>query len=238
MRKAKKQINLNSEKYEYELFRSDRKTVGIEIRPGAQLVIRSPRRVPESEINRILNLKKNWIIRKMAEAPSVRHLQNEYVNGGRLLYLGDYIMLKLLESRHWHAELQGRILTVSGRDLSDRDTIQRKVENWYRKNAYSYFSRRLSECLPVFNSRLQQNIKMPLLKVRKMKTRWGSCHPAGRINLNLELIKASPECIDYVIYHELCHLLIPNHSRDFYALQQKVYPNWRYCREKLNRTVL
>lgn len=76
---------------------------------------------------------------------------------------------------------------------------------------------------------------MPSFKVRKMRSRWGSCSSKGSININSELVQAPPICIDYVILHELCHLQEFNHSPRFYALMDQVMPDWRahqqYLRE-------
>jgi hypothetical protein len=66
-----------------------------------------------------------------------------------------------------------------------------------------------------------------------MRRRWGSCHPAGRITLNAELMKVPPFCIDYILMHELCHLLIPNHSPRFYHLLGSCMPDWKRRREQL-----
>ncbi len=71
-----------------------------------------------------------------------------------------------------------------------------------------------------------------------MKNRWGSCHNTGKIILNPEIIKASSRCIEYVINHELCHLVHPNQSKEFYDLQQKMMPEWEKWKMKLERILI
>ena len=72
------------------------------------------------------------------------------------------------------------------------------------------------------------NLPLPTLLVRQMRSRWGSCTPrTGRIRLSPELVRAAPGCLDYVLLHECCHLLVPDHSARFYALQQRLLPAWR-----------
>ncbi len=70
--------------------------------------------------------------------------------------------------------------------------------------------------------------------VRAMRTRWGSCSAQGKITLNVKLVKVPKSCIDYVIFHELCHLAVPDHTPRFYALLDRVLPDWQERREKLN----
>jgi predicted metal-dependent hydrolase len=84
----------------------------------------------------------------------------------------------------------------------------------------------------------RQGVPFPEIKVRKMKRRWGSCQTNGCITLNLRLIQASIPYIDYVMIHELCHLVEPNHSRRFYALLDALLPDWRGRRERLNRLAI
>ena len=74
----------------------------------------------------------------------------------------------------------------------------------------------------------------PQLRILSMKTQWGSCSPAGLITINPHLVKASRECIDYVILHELCHIAEHNHSERFYRLMQQVMPQWQKTKKRLD----
>jgi predicted metal-dependent hydrolase len=76
---------------------------------------------------------------------------------------------------------------------------------------------------------------MPKLQIRLMRRRWGSCTRQGKIILNLELIKMPPQCIDYVITHELCHLIERNHTDKFYRILALVIPEWKKIKERLER---
>ena len=72
--------------------------------------------------------------------------------------------------------------------------------------------------------------------VRDMKTRWGSCNTkTGHMNFNLRLLDMPPECLDYVVCHELCHLWVPDHSKAFWAHMDRVYPNWKQVRKQMNQ---
>ena len=87
----------------------------------------------------------------------------------------------------------------------------------------------LTECLLLFRCRR----KLPPLRQRRMPKRWGSCTKNGAIYLNPELILAPPSCIDYVITHELCHLLHPAHGPAFFALLRKLMPDWEERKARL-----
>ncbi len=93
------------------------------------------------------------------------------------------------------------------------------------------FRERLDACYPKVE---HLDVVYPDLAIRVLKSRWGSCSPRGRITLNVKLIQVPRAYIDYVVFHELCHLAEPNHSPRFYELLERVLPDWRERRERLN----
>ncbi|GAB6043480.1 hypothetical protein JCM17961_41580 [Endothiovibrio diazotrophicus] len=107
------------------------------------------------------------------------------------------------------------------------------LDGWYRrelKAAVRPLRERWEARLRVTSSRLL---------VQRMKTRWGSCGAAtGTVRLNLELAKKPPECLEYILVHELVHLIEPSHNRRFTGLMDRYLPNWRFHREELNRLPL
>ena len=89
-------------------------------------------------------------------------------------------------------------------------------------------------CNKAFPYYEKRGIKYPEIKFRKMVSRWGSCHfQKGILTFNTNLMYAPTECIEYVVWHEFTHFLLPNHSSKFYDELAKVYPNWKECRKKL-----
>ena len=105
------------------------------------------------------------------------------------------------------------------------------LDAWYRAHAKALFPVRLAECLKICGRR--DTAAEPLLTIRRMTHRWGSCTPKGRLLLNLDLILAPVTCIDYVIMHELCHLKIRDHNRAFYRLLSRIMPDWESRKERL-----
>lgn len=217
----------------YDLIRSRRKTVGIIVSRDGRVTVRAPRRASQKAIEAIVKKRSGWIRRKLAEfermppAPPPK----KYVDGERHLFLGDRYQLQLAQGRPGWVELSNDHLTVTTHDLADRDRIKRQLIEWYRQQAHRLFAERLDACFPLFD---RFDVPYPELKVRQMKSRWGSCHSNGRIILNLRLIQVPNQYIDYVIIHELCHLVEPNHGRGFYTLLQEVLPHWRELRARLN----
>jgi len=109
--------------------------------------------------------------------------------------------------------LVGRFFEMELPDPNDREKAGKAMHQWYALHAENLFSRRLSQFMPVF-----KNLGVSIVEVRcrRMKKRWGSCSPKEVILLNTELVKAPVHCIDYVIVHELCHLIHPRHDKIFY----------------------
>ena len=127
--------------------------------------------------------------------------------------------------------LEEGALVVSTRTHPAPGQARRLLDAWYRAQAWELFPRLLRELLPAVQA--LGPAKPTQLKLRSMKSRWGSCSRAGVISLNTQLIKAPQECIEYVVAHELCHLLRHAHDKRYYALLEAVMPDWRRRRERL-----
>jgi len=110
------------------------------------------------------------------------------------------------------------------------EKIKSLLFDWYRIRAREVFNHRLNE---VIAQTLWVKEKPPV-RLLSMQTQWGSCSPKGQLTLNLHLVKAPRECIDYVLLHELCHLAEHNHSEKFYRLMKQVMPHWEKVKERLD----
>ncbi len=114
--------------------------------------------------------------------------------------------------------------------------VEKLLDGWYRRRAAVYFADAVEACWQRYRFADIASAK-PALKIRRMKTRWGSLSTRGSMTLNLELIKAPPECIDYVVVHELCHLLHHNHGKGFYGLLESKMPDWKQRKFRLEKTL-
>ncbi|MNT33408.1 SprT-like family protein [compost metagenome] len=112
---------------------------------------------------------------------------------------------------------------------------QRVLDLWYKEKATLYFDKIVDESLMLF---VKYNIEKPGIQIKKMQKRWGSCSIKGKIILNLELIKAPKGSIEYVIIHELCHLIHHNHTKAFYDLQERTMHDWKKWKVKLEKSMI
>jgi predicted metal-dependent hydrolase len=154
------------------------------------------------------------------------------VDGAALRYLGSTYTLRVQTSKLERVQIDGDQIVVSVRDAANAEQIGARLDRWYRLQAARVFAERLQACF----ARVEAwGVKLPPLKIRDMKTRWGSCSSKGSVALNLRLIHQPIDLIDYVVLHELCHLKEMNHSPRFWTLMDRVLPDWRERRKRLNQ---
>lgn len=155
-----------------------------------------------------------------------------YINGETHLYLGRQYKLRIEQAPINEVKLfRGRLLVYKKANSSTKNLLSR----WYREKAIEHFEESLKKIVPLFS---RHNIHQPELQIRQMPTRWGSCTSKGKVILNPELIKAPKGSIEYVIIHELCHLIHHNHTRAFYELQQTIMPDWKKWKERLEHSLV
>lgn len=219
---------------EYELIRSRRKTMSIIVHPDGTVTVRAPLRARTADVDEIVRRKAGWIRQKqqlVADRPPPSP-PRQYVSGETHLYLGRGYPLQVVESGRQGVMLEDCQFVLSVRGTADVVRREKIMREWYRAQAWEVFADRLLVC---HTAVAHLDLLMPELKIRLMKSRWGSCSSKGTVLLNLRLIQTPQECIDYVIFHELAHLREPNHSSRYYALLTEMLPDWRERRERLNQ---
>lgn len=125
----------------------------------------------------------------------------------------------------------GYFVIPAPRDAPDR--IKRLLESWYKNRAEVIFPEVFAECWEKLGRDDLKNLIQPSLAIRKMDKRWGSLSKKGRLTLNRRLIQAPRDCIEYVVVHELCHLIHHNHGTDFYRLLDRTMPDWTKRKQRL-----
>lgn len=223
---------------EYEVTYTDRSTLAIHVHPDTHVTVEAPLNTDMMLIEARVLKRAAWILRRRRdfERYSFDQPPREYVSGETHYYLGRQYRLKVLQSatsRESARMSRGRIL-VHVQDTQNHERVKHLLEQWYRKQAKRVFRERLDEWYP---KAARFDIAYPEITVRRMKSRWGSCTPAGKITLNLKLIQLPKTCIDYVIVHELCHRKHPDHSPSFYTLLTRIMPDWRERRQRLGSFV-
>lgn len=220
-----------SKKIPYRLSFSDRKTLGITVTPDSELLVKAPKETSRERIEEKLVKRAPWIIKQQSFFLSFqpRATQRKYISGETHLYLGRQYQLKVLEGGEEKVRLIGAHLIVWSKS---KHRVESLVRQWYLNHARKKFQMIADPIIKKFEV---EKVVPDALVVREMSLRWGSCTPKGKIILNPELIKAPKGCIEYVIVHELCHLVHRDHSEAFFRLQTRYFPNWEKWKEKLER---
>jgi predicted metal-dependent hydrolase len=217
----------DGEQIPYQLERRKRRTIGMRISPHG-LVVHAPVRISLQQLNELLLSKANWILTKLRaqEAHAVEAFA--WRDGETLLWLGNEMVLNLRHDAKNRAIVHepGR-LHVALPTPDDAPSVSRKVLLWYRKEAQADFARRLE----ILAARL--GVKTPPLYLSNARSRWGSCNSRGEIRLNWRLIQAPPPIINYVICHELAHLKEMNHSSRFWAIVERLHPDYKAAEKAL-----
>lgn len=224
---------------EYDLAYTSRKTLAIHVHPDLRVSVEAPEGSGFAQVEQKVRKRAAWIVKQLRdfEQYSFDLPPREYVSGETHRYLGRQYRRKVLQSatsRESARMDRGRIL-VYAQDITNRERKKALLEAWYRRQARRVFQERSDAWFPKLE---RHGIEYPEMTVRCMRSRWGSCTATGRITLNLKLIQMPKECVDYIIVHELCHMKEHHHGPAFYALLDRVMPDWRARRHKLNTFVI
>ena len=205
---------------------ANRRTIGLRVDVNG-LTVHIPKRVAQHTVDALLQDKADWISRKIAEWQD-RPQTFEWRDGATLQYLGQDIQLSLRQdARNRALEFDGARLYVAQPDPDDIKSVQRKVAQWYAKQARADFTRRI-ELLAA-----KLGVPTPPIFLSNARTRWGSCNSRGEIRLHWRLTQAPPHIIHYVVAHELAHLKEMNHSPKFWAWVGKLCPDYTTTRNEL-----
>lgn len=220
-----------SHSYEYNLERSSRKTFSLVIFPNLKIVLKVPNCVDDESIEKFLVKKWVWLDKQLKELEKYKKAVHErkYVSGENYYYLGRQYMLLVQEGNVDGAKVApGTIFLTTTKSPKNLENNRKIYEKWYIEKCETVFKKELFLMVKKYDIK-----KLPKLKIREMKSRWGSYQKNGTINLNPKLLQASRATIDYVITHELCHIEFKNHDEKFYELLESRIPEWRRIKEEL-----
>lgn len=225
------QLTYGSQTIEFELIYSDRKTLGITVNPDLSVLVKAPNNASKEKIFEKVEKRASWILEQKRYFLSFEPRRKDYLykSGESHYYLGRQYLLKIEQGKEEKVLYSGRYLVVKTQNKS-RENIKKLLDAWYKERAEIKFAE-IAE--PLIEQFKEYKVAPKNIYIRQMKLRWGSCSANGNIILNPELIKAPKACIEYVINHELCHLLHRNHTKAFFALQSRVMPDWEKWKNKL-----
>jgi len=208
----------------YNLVYSSRKTIGLIVDRDKSIVVRVPHGVTKEEIEKFIERKKYWIYAKLKHPQKyTKQIKKEFISGAAVLYLGRYYKLEIIKERFDGIKFSNRFIISK----NNQKNATKLFREWYINKAKEkivpkawFFSKNMG-------------VKPKEIKIREFKYRWGSCTPKNNINFNWRLMKAPTFVIDYVIVHELAHLLEANHSPRFWNIVRAQIPTFLKAKEWL-----
>lgn len=218
---------------EFEVQRRNRKTLEIRIQPPDKVRVAAPKYAKDEEILRVVQSKGKWIVEKLSELESIgcSKREKEYVNGESFLYLGRNYSLKIIKN----PEIQSPVVKLyKGKfhietNTKDLDELRQAMEHWYRQKTLE----KVLEKVEYFQNYFP--VKPNFVKVKEQKKRWGSCNSKGNLMFNWRISMAPSPVLGYIVLHEMCHLVHFNHSKDFWALVERIMPNYKERKEWLKK---
>ena len=217
---------------EVELIRKKIKNMHLYVlRPDGKVRVSAPLRLSEKTIIDFVTSRLDWIKKQQAKlAFETRNEPTTYSNGELITIFGKVYVLTVVEGKKNSFTFFNDQAILSCKQNSTEEQRKTIIEKTLRELLYEKLK-------PLFEKwEGITNLKSSTYQIKKMKTRWGTCNTrTKKIWLNFELVKAYEECIEYVILHELAHLKVANHGKDFIAIMDYYMPNWKELREILNK---
>lgn len=224
---------MNDGMTEYQLIRSRRKTISLSFDSACCLIVKAPVWMTQKQIEAFLEEKAEWIentgirLRNAKKEEEKTRLALE--NGDELYFLGEKRILSVIREERKHARVvcaMGRLFLYVPYD-ADYEMKRKQLEKWYRKEAAELLNEKADE----FAASLQ--VSYAEIRIKDQKSRWGSCSSKGNLNFNWRILMAPEPVCDYVVIHELCHLVYMDHSENFWKLVEKFCPAYREYRKWL-----
>lgn len=237
MKSEEVEIGFGSRRLRVKIVWNERKRLSITVHPDLRITAKAPAGYELEVIRQRLEKRASWIARQLDFFERFQPLPTErkFVSGETHYYLGRQYRLRIRPGEIARVRLIGRFFEMELPDTNNREKARALMLDWYSAHAKDLLSKRLAQYVPTFES---MGAVGPEVRYRRMKKRWGSCSGKGIIILNTDLVKAPILCIDYVIIHELCHMIYQRHDRKFYHLLGRILPDWKKRKERLEKVVI
>lgn len=234
---GQQEIRYGSAIISYTLIVRDRKTITISVKPTGEVIVVAPVSATLLQIAERVRRRAAWIIRQRERFRQIGQYEmpvRQFISGETHYYLGRQYRLKVTNGEKERVSFQSGRLTVTVLSDSKSDHVPALLKDWYRSRAELLIIPLFRNCLNKLSAyaTIEKTITCRLIR---MNRRWGSCSPSGIVRLHPDLIKTPKGCIEYIIWHELAHLIEPNHAKAFYTLQERLMPDWRVWEERLRQ---
>lgn len=231
----KRTISADGNQILYELERKNVKNLNLHVRRDGTVYVSANRLVPVEQVDTFLESKIGFILnarKRFAEQAQYRPQPKQYVSGETFYIQGRGLRLQVVQAAKDQISSDGVHLYLQVRDPMDFEKKKRMVSRFIDQQCRQVFGEIVAEVYPIFR---KYGVAMPTLRIRDMETRWGSClAKKGIITLNKRLLEAPRYCIEYVVTHEFCHFIHPNHSKQYYAFLTMLMPDWRERKKVLD----
>ena len=218
----------------YTLERKPVKNINLRIRADQCVYVSAPKDVAAKMVDAFVVEKSAYILRalkKFKDRNRESTLENNFVNGETVKFLGRNLRLKVKNASRSKVESDESYVTLYVKDVQDADLKKRVLETWLRKKCKDEIT---AICKKVYPQVKKYGIAFPEIQLREMVSRWGSCSPKkGFVTFNTALIAMPVSCIEYVVTHEFTHFLYPNHSKKFYQQLATFMPDWEERKKRL-----
>jgi len=219
---------LGGEAVQFRFERRRRRTIGIRIDDDG-LFVAAPLRAPWREVEGFLHEKARWILAKLAERAARGRPRPFYGETGEWLPLFGREMMLQVDAGRRAVVLEPECLRLRLREPHRRGAVRALLKDWLKAQALAALAPRVAH----YAARV--GLAAPPLRLSNARTQWGVCTSTGRIRLSWRLVHFAPELADYVVAHEVAHLVELNHSERFWALVEWMYPDWQDARARIER---
>ena len=229
-------IVAEGQEIQYYLERKPVKNLNLRIRKDGEVFVSASAAVPDSEVDNFVCSKAGYIleaINKFEELAQYKPQPKQYVSGETFYIQGRGLRLQLSQANKDSISSDGVYIYLAVKNIDDFEKKRRMLSRFIDQQCEAVFGEIISDLYPMFR---KYGVDTPILRIRDMETRWGSClAKKGIITLNKRLIEAPRNCIEYVVMHELCHFIHPNHSKQFYSFLTMLMPDWRQRKALLEK---
>ncbi len=207
-----------------EISRSNRRSISITILKNGNVVVKAPLKMKDEDIYRFVESKQDWIRNKLTIVTATLAKYQDIINYEKVLLYGNKYSLVLANTKK--IEIDDNFQIIFPRKITQEKRLKYLI-SWYKKVARSMLENRINFLATQFK------LSPSAFKITDSKGRWGSCNSKGLICINFRVIMLPPQIIDYILVHELCHLVEMNHSRKFWELVMQFYNKAKLARQAL-----
>ena len=236
---VKRSVIVENREICYQLERKHVKNLNLRVRKDGSVFASANEMVPCEEVDLFVHSKASYILKAIdhfREMAQYKPKPKQYVSGETFYIQGRGLRLRVSQAKEDTISSDGVYIFLEVKDINDVEKKRRIVTRFLDQECKTIFSEVMDALYPMVE---KYGIEKPTLRIRAMETRWGSCLTKKRIiTLNKRLLEAPRNCIEYVVMHELCHLIHPNHSKTFYAFLSMLMPDWKERKITLEKNAM